>query len=242
MTTHAHTGLPKKLQALAKMRGGELVGKYQRNIINYMYRCILQLLRATVNLLKLSGSHFRDTFIIITKVMARSFQYVTHEKLVGRERIKKYEKAKDLIPFVLHADTIASEKLSALLTGTRLLNDLVHLSPSYQTSSLESYQCNYSICTKISSIFIYWNEVPVNHFTLFYKSLSKRIICLHNFTLDYNRPLASLHFNENSNLDQEVTKKGQQRYDVIFLKYKKGGYVVRKVKQAPTYSDYNIIN
>ena len=143
---------------------------------------------------------------------------------------------------MLHADTIASEKLSALLTGTRLLNDLVHLSPSYQTSSLESYQCNYSICTKISSIFICWNEVQVNHFTLFYKSLSKRIICLHNFTLDYNRSLASLHFNENSNLDQEVTKKGQQRYDIIFLKYKKGGYVVRKVKQAPTYSDYNIIN
>ena len=39
----------------------------------------------------------------------------------------------------LFADTKASEKLSALLIDTRLLNDLVRLSPSYQTSSLESY-------------------------------------------------------------------------------------------------------
>ena len=121
------------------------------------------------------------------KSHGKVFPRCTHEKLVGREqnkwfkRSKFYEKAKALIPFMLHlfVDTIASEKLYALLTDTRLLIDLVHLSPSYQTSSLESYQCNYSICTEISSIFICWNEVLVNNFTLFYKSLSKIIfVCI----------------------------------------------------------------
>ena len=90
-----------------------------------------------MNLLKLSGSHLRDTFTIATKVMVRSFQDVLmrswldgNEKKVFK-RLKFYEKAKALIPFVPHVDTIASEKLSALLTDTRLLNNLVHLSPSY---------------------------------------------------------------------------------------------------------------
>ena len=52
MTTHAHTGLPKKLEALAKMRGGELVGKYQRSIINYMYRCIASIPEGNSELVK----------------------------------------------------------------------------------------------------------------------------------------------------------------------------------------------
>ena len=39
----------------------------------------------------------------------------------------------------LFADTKTTEKLSVLLTDTRLLNDLVRLLPSYKTSSLESY-------------------------------------------------------------------------------------------------------
>ena len=47
--------------------------------------------------------------------------------------------------------------------------------------------------------------------------------------------LAALHFNENSSRKQAVTRKGEDRYDIIFPKYKKGGYVVRKVIQGPTY-------
>ena len=47
--------------------------------------------------------------------------------------------------------------------------------------------------------------------------------------------LAILHFNENTNRKQAVTKHGDQRYDIVFPKYKKGGYVVRKVTTDPTY-------
>ena len=32
-----------------------------------------------------------------------------------------------------------------------------------------------------------------------------------------------------------MTKKGEERYDIVFPKYKKGGYIVRKVVQDPTY-------
>lgn len=47
--------------------------------------------------------------------------------------------------------------------------------------------------------------------------------------------LAMLHFNENSDRAQATTKQGEDRYDVVFPKYKKGGYIVRKVTVDPTY-------
>ena len=49
--------------------------------------------------------------------------------------------------------------------------------------------------------------------------------------------LAVLHFNENGNRKQAVTKKGEERY-IIYPKYKKGGYIVRKVVQNPTYGRF----
>ena len=51
--------------------------------------------------------------------------------------------------------------------------------------------------------------------------------------------LAALHYNENAGRKQAVTK---ERYDILFPKYKKGGYIVRKVTVDPTYSKYEIIN
>ena len=43
--------------------------------------------------------------------------------------------------------------------------------------------------------------------------------------------LAALHFNENTNRKQAVTKQGTKRYNVAFPKYKKGGYniMIKKV-------------
>lgn len=50
--------------------------------------------------------------------------------------------------------------------------------------------------------------------------------------------MAALHFNENANRKQAQTKGGEDRYDIIFPKYKKGGYVVRRVVQNPTYGRF----
>ena len=47
--------------------------------------------------------------------------------------------------------------------------------------------------------------------------------------------VAALHFNENANRKQAVTKKGEERYDIMFSKYEKGVYIVQKVVQDPTY-------
>ena len=50
--------------------------------------------------------------------------------------------------------------------------------------------------------------------------------------------LAAIHFNENSCRDHAVTAEGRQRYDINFPKFKKGGYIVRKVTIEATYSEW----
>ncbi len=52
---------------------------------------------------------------------------------------------------------------------------------------------------------------------------------------DYRTLIAAMHFNENSNRKQAITKKGDYRFSIVFPKFKKGGYVVKRVVQAPTY-------
>jgi hypothetical protein len=46
-----------------------------------------------------------------------------------------------------------------------------------------------------------------------------------------------LHFNENANRQQVHTLEGEERFEVLFPKFKAGGYVVKKVKVDPTFSE-----
>ena len=58
------------------------------------------------------------------------------------------------------------------------------------------------------------------------------------YTFCYIRlQLAALHFNENSSREQAVTQQGELRYEVLFPKFKRGGYTVRKKTVQPTYSE-----
>ena len=61
------------------------------------------------------------------------------------------------------------------------------------------------------------------------------INCNQIFT--YRFKFAAFHFNENANRPQAVvTKEGDECYDIVYPKYKKGGYIVRKVLASkPTY-------
>ena len=54
--------------------------------------------------------------------------------------------------------------------------------------------------------------------------------------------LAALHFNENSSRQQAVTRCGEKRYSIMFPKFKKGGYIVRKVTVEPTYCKCSYIH
>ena len=43
--------------------------------------------------------------------------------------------------------------------------------------------------------------------------------------------LAVLHYNHNSNKKPAKTKKGDDRYSILYPKYKQGGFIVRKVME-----------
>ena len=49
--------------------------------------------------------------------------------------------------------------------------------------------------------------------------------------------LAALHFNENGGREQAKTKDGTDRYAVAYSKYKKGGYITKKVLVDCTYGE-----
>ena len=39
-----------------------------------------------------------------------------------------------------------------------------------------------------------------------------------------------------------MTAKGEERYDILYPKFKKGGHIVRKVTVNPTYREYIVLS
>ncbi len=50
--------------------------------------------------------------------------------------------------------------------------------------------------------------------------------------------LAALHFNENSERPQKLTKQGELVYTIAYPKAKYGEHTVRKILQDATYGEY----
>ena len=109
----------------------------------------------------------------------------------------------------LKAGTKVCEKLQDLVSPRQMKKDIPKLSTGPQTAGLEGF------------------HAIVNHFApkmigFSYHGMLSRIT------------LACLHYNENTMRDQAVTKDGQKRYDVVFPKFKKGGYTARGIKTRCT--------
>ena len=134
-----------------------------------------------------------------------------------------------------HADTKASEKLVPLLSNAMLCKDIGRLFLYYQTSSLESYHSVINHFAPKSTAFSYHGMecryiYPFNG-TYMYRHNYVTLRCHVSSRIQ----LAALHFNENANREQAMTKAGEHRFNIVFPKYKKGGYIVRKVTKDPTY-------
>ena len=61
---------------------------------------------------------------------------------------------------------------------------------------------------------------------------------MYMYTVIFRLFLAALHYNHNNVKTQATTKKGESQYSILFPKYKKGGFIVRKVMQKSSYGEF----
>ena len=141
-----HVGLRKKLEKLAKQKGCELVGEWQKSIINHLYWSVSSTADGDEDVIRAKwlslDNHLHNKH---RNHGTTHFRKCNHGRLGRRNRKKWFKRRKfeTFFPLKLYIlfnilDTKASEKLSALLTSNHLCNDMVKLSPKYQTSSVES--------------------------------------------------------------------------------------------------------
>ena len=171
-------GLHKKVQALAKQKDCEVVGKWEKSIINHLYWCVASTPSGNETIIKAKWLSLDNHLHNVHRGHSKDFPKCLHGRLRRRDNKKWLKKhtcsymhhvATTINILSLYADTKPSEKLTPLLTNANLTKDIGRLCPSYQTSSLESYHS------------------VVNHFapksTAFpYLGMECRCItCLHNY-------------------------------------------------------------
>jgi hypothetical protein len=200
---HVAKGLRKKMESLAKQRDCELIREWIRAVSNHMYWCAATsqgLPADTVAAKWLSVvRHIQN----IHDGHSELFQSCAHTQL---EYNRKW----------FQPQTIAFEKLSSLLTKTRLVNNVKKLSPLRQTSSVEAYH----------SLII---QFAPKSAAFSFKGKMIRLL------------LAALHFNENSDRNQAVNRRGVLIHSIRFPKYRKGGFTVQIVREPPTFEYISVL-
>lgn len=163
------------------------------------------------------------------------FSVCAHKQLLTVQK-KWFKRGRfKLTPYEMHTyptiDTKASEVLTKVIMNTMLCNDIQRLSAALQTSSLESFHSLIIQFAPKSHAFSYMGMlcryVAISHCTYIRSIMYYVNAC--------RQQLAALHFNENAARKQATTSTGESRYDIVFPKYKKGGYVVKKVIEDPTF-------
>ena len=108
-------------------------------------------------------------------------------------------------------DSELADGFQKIVENKSLLKDIQNASPHGQTSGVEGYHS------------------VVNHFApkMFHFSFDG---------MKSRLTLAAMHYNENSGRSQQRNKQGALQYAIAFPKYKKGGYIVRKILSNCTYN------
>ncbi|KAG5277195.1 hypothetical protein AALO_G00114790 [Alosa alosa] len=110
----------------------------------------------------------------------------------------------------LEPDSTVAMKLESVTTRAALVKDIRQLSPQYQTYSLEAFH----------SLILHF---PPKHTGFSYLGMYSRLF------------LAALHYNYISSREVARTVDGEECYAVSYPRFRKGGWVVRPIKQQPSY-------
>ncbi|XP_056455475.1 uncharacterized protein LOC130389635 [Gadus chalcogrammus] len=111
----------------------------------------------------------------------------------------------------LEPGSTAAIKLESVTTRTALLKDVRQLSPQHQTFSLEAFH----------SLILHFAP---KHTGFSFLGMYSRLL------------LAALHYNHNGSREVARTHDGEVQYGVRYPRFRKGGWVVRPVKEKPSYA------
>nr|XP_026696159.1 uncharacterized protein LOC113475719 isoform X2 [Ciona intestinalis] len=151
--------------------------------------------------------------------LARSLQriqnFVPVDTLITDRHVSIKKYLRDQHPHIKHLfdirhvakGTKAAVQMEKIVCNSRLLKDIAQFSSPYKTSTVEAFHS------------------LLNNFVF-------KMICFSFLGMGCRTALAALHFNENAH--RAVTKDGVPVHGIHYPKYKKGGYIVRKVTQHTT--------
>ncbi|KAL1475488.1 hypothetical protein MTO96_037256 [Rhipicephalus appendiculatus] len=187
--------LNKKLLAASKGSGCAIIALWTKSIINHLYFAVGR------------GAGNGDLAVAVWLSVLKHIQ----NKHQGHGALYSDCEHGDLEPRKwIHPGTDAYDRLHAILTPKRLLDDIRQMSPSVQTFSVESF---HSLINRFAP-----KSYAFSHQGMF-------IRCA----------LAALHYNENADREQAVTKDGELRWKIRHPKAKKGEPVITSVKAEPSF-------
>ncbi|XP_037512509.1 uncharacterized protein LOC119389361 [Rhipicephalus sanguineus] len=196
---HVSKGVKKQLIAAGKHRGCELIGLWRRSVIAHLY--------FAVGVGKGNG----DLAIAVWLSLLNHIQdkHTGHGLLYPECKHGELERRKWILP-----GTDAYDRLHAIVTSKRLLDDIRQVSPNFQTFGVESF---HSII----------NRFAPKCYAFSHQGQLAR--CL----------LSALHYNENSGRMQAATKKGDLRWQIKHPKARGGEPVACPIRELPTYAYVN---
>ena len=139
-------GLNKKIDAILKQKGCEVIGRWEKSIINRLYWSVCSTVDGDPDVIKAKWLSLENHIHDVHQGHSDVFPQCLHGTLQEREWIKRrmtfilyFLWAYKVYCSLIHLDTKASERVTSLITNSALCKDICRLSPNYQTSSLESF-------------------------------------------------------------------------------------------------------
>ena len=162
------TGFRKKVEAAAKQKGCEIIGDWQRSIINHLYWCV-------------SSTPDGDPETILAKWLSlenhvhnehrhkdKKFPKCAHGKLTGRNRKKKWfmrrkcytlhhSQPKHSCSFYRFEAKWETDQFADELSALQRHHSVVPCTPNILSGSIPQF--NSTFCSQVCSLFFPWNEL-----------------------------------------------------------------------------------
>ena len=136
----------KKVEALAKTKECEIVGKWIKSMVNHIYWCAASTPDGDSNMMKCKWLSLDNHLHNVHEGHSSSFPTCLHgplpeprRKLWLSPRNQMRKLYKQIYDDINLSDTKASKKVSKIIRNTLFVNDFGKLSPIHQTSSLEAF-------------------------------------------------------------------------------------------------------